>query len=79
MQLGAPAKVKVATDLIEVLIRGTELASANGATEDDDGEDKTQDRDLQMTESSLDLSRSLRSQTLVNHFSLSPLQRLALS
>ena len=35
----AAVRVEVVTEIVEVLLRGSKLAGANGAAEDDDGEE----------------------------------------
>nr|KYP51021.1 hypothetical protein KK1_027234 [Cajanus cajan] len=51
-------------DVDEVLLRRAELAGADGAAQDNDGEEQAEDRDLAMPESSLEPFRPLSSQTL---------------
>lgn len=66
-ELAGGLVIEVVTDLDEVLLRGPESSSSDRATQDDDGEHEAEDCDLAVAESSLDLSRSLGSQTLVYH------------
>ena len=69
MRLGAFPGIEVVADLDEVSVRSPEFSGSDSNTSDDHGEDEAEDRDLTVTESSLDLSRSLSSQTLVYHLS----------
>lgn len=43
-------------DVDEILLRRAEFAGADGATEDDDGEEEAEDGDLEMVEKSLESS-----------------------
>lgn len=66
-ELARGVVVEVFADLDEVLLRSPESSGSDRATKDDDGEHQAEDCDLAVAESSLDLSRSLGSQTLVYH------------
>lgn len=67
VRLGMVAGSESVAELDEVLLGSAELAGADSAAEDDDGEDEAEDGDLEMAESSLDFSQPLLSQAPFDH------------
>ena len=59
-----PGGEEACSDVVEILLRRAEFSSADGASQDNDGEDEAEDRNLAMANSSVKPSRPLRSQTL---------------
>ena len=64
MGFGELAGVEAVANVNQVLLRRAEFSGADGAAQDNDGEDEAEDRDLAMPESSVESSRPLSSQTL---------------
>lgn len=64
MGFGELEGVEAVANVDEVLLRRAEFSGADGAAQDNDGEDEAEDRDLAMPESSVESSRPLSSQTL---------------
>ncbi|RDX85264.1 hypothetical protein CR513_33569, partial [Mucuna pruriens] len=62
---GELAGVEAVANADEVLHRRAELAGADGAAQDNNGEDQAEDRHLAMPESSLESSRPFSSQTFL--------------
>lgn len=55
----------------EVLLRRAELAGANGATEDDDGEEEAEEGHIAMVDESVQLPSSANTQALFYHCTFS--------
>lgn len=73
MGFHAPAaRVEVVADLVEVLLGGAELAGADGAAEDDEGEEEAEEGEGAAAARPLDLAEPASSETPVQHCLSSP-------